>query len=200
MTGNKSIREYFGDTSELNESERIIPNRTVIIMDEVDGMSSSDRGGIAALIQIIKNTKSPIICICNDRQSPKVRSLANHCYDLKFSKPSKDLILNRVMRIAQREKIDIEREALEYIILGSGQDLRQVINMLQMWNNSRLPLTICDIPQKFNYIKKDQACMINGMEAAGRILNSQQFKPLGMREKLNLFFIDFNLIPLLIFV
>ena len=82
-------------------------------------------------------------------------SLANHCYDLKFSKPSKDLMLNRVMRFAQREKIDIEREALEYIILGCDQDLRQVINMLQMWNNSRLHLTILDIPQKFNYIKKD---------------------------------------------
>ena len=163
-------------------------------------MSVNDRGGIAALIQIIKNIKSPIICICNDRQGPKVRSLANYCYDLKFSKPSKDLILNRVMRITQREKIEIEHEALEYIILGSGQDLRLVINMLQMWNNSRLPLTIRDIPQKFNYIKKDQACMINGLEAAGRILNSQQFKPLGKREKLNLFFIDFDLIPLLIYV
>ena len=38
-------------------------------MDEVDGMSSGDRGGIAALIEIIKKTKIPIICIANDRQS-----------------------------------------------------------------------------------------------------------------------------------
>lgn len=35
-------------------------------MDEVDGMSS-DRGGSKALIDIIKLTKVPIICICNDR-------------------------------------------------------------------------------------------------------------------------------------
>ena len=36
-------------------------------MDEVDGVGAGDRGGINALIQIIKNTKIPIICICNDR-------------------------------------------------------------------------------------------------------------------------------------
>jgi len=41
--------------------------KSVIIMDEVDGCGSSDRGGISALIQVIKNTKTPIICICNDR-------------------------------------------------------------------------------------------------------------------------------------
>ena len=39
----------------------------VIMLDEVDGMSSGDRGGSKALIDIIKTTKKPIICICNDR-------------------------------------------------------------------------------------------------------------------------------------
>jgi replication factor C subunit 1 len=53
-------------------------------MDEVDGVGSGDRGGIAALIQIIKLTKTPIICICNDRMNRKLISLVNYCYDLKF--------------------------------------------------------------------------------------------------------------------
>lgn len=57
----------------------------VLIMDEVDGMSGNeDRAGvscllisyviltcvqIAELIQMIKDTKIPVICICNDRFS-----------------------------------------------------------------------------------------------------------------------------------
>lgn len=57
-------------------------------MDEVDGMSSGDRGGNQELIKKIDNTKTPIICICNDRQHQKVRTLANHCYDIEFSKPT----------------------------------------------------------------------------------------------------------------
>lgn len=58
--------------------------KQVIIMDEVDGMSSGDRGGMAELILLIKKTRIPIICCCNDRSSPKVRSLANYCLDLRF--------------------------------------------------------------------------------------------------------------------
>ena len=36
-------------------------------MDEVDGCGGGDRGGIAALIEVIKKTHSPIICVANDR-------------------------------------------------------------------------------------------------------------------------------------
>ncbi len=41
--------------------------RSVVVMDEVDGMSAGDRGGIRSIIEQIKRTKVPIICICNDR-------------------------------------------------------------------------------------------------------------------------------------
>jgi len=62
-------------------------------MDEVDGVGSGDRGGINQLINIIKNTKVPIICICNDRLSRKLGSLANMCLDLKFMKPNQQMVL-----------------------------------------------------------------------------------------------------------
>ena len=62
--------------------------KKVVLMDEVDGMRNGDRGGIQELIRVIKTTKTPIICICNDRDSPKVRSLASNCYDLQFNKPT----------------------------------------------------------------------------------------------------------------
>ena len=57
-------------------------------MDEVDGMAGNeDRGGMQELIQLIKKSHIPVICICNDRQSQKIRSLANHCFDLRFQRP-----------------------------------------------------------------------------------------------------------------
>lgn len=65
-------------------------------MDEIDGMSSGDRGGITAIIDMIKKSKVPIICICNDRQSQKIRSLAGHCNDIKFHKPDKTQIVKRL--------------------------------------------------------------------------------------------------------
>lgn len=44
----------------------------IILMDEVDGMTGSDRGGIQALIECIKDTIVPIVCICNDNESRKL--------------------------------------------------------------------------------------------------------------------------------
>ena len=83
-TKNETILYY---TNEHINKNLQIGERTVIIMDEVDGISgNNDRGGMPALIKIIKNSRIPIICICNDRQNQKIRSLASHCYDLKFSR------------------------------------------------------------------------------------------------------------------
>ena len=65
-------------------------------------MSSGDRGGMAAIIQMIKKTKSPIICICNDRQCDKVRSLANHCFDVRFHKPDRRQIVKRLQMILNK--------------------------------------------------------------------------------------------------
>lgn len=47
--------------------------KQVVIMDEVDGMGGSDRGGIQELILLIKKSRVPIIAICNDRQHQKIR-------------------------------------------------------------------------------------------------------------------------------
>lgn len=68
-------------------------SKTVLIMDEVDGMSAGDRGGVADLIASIKISKIPIICICNDRYSQKLRSLVNYCLLLSFRKPTKQQVL-----------------------------------------------------------------------------------------------------------
>ena len=59
-----------------------------VIMDEVDGMAGNeDRGGLQELVQLIKSTAIPVICICNDRNSIKMRTLANYCFDLRFQRP-----------------------------------------------------------------------------------------------------------------
>ena len=55
-----------------------------LIMDEVDGMSGGDRGGVSDLIQSIHRSKVPIICICNDKYNQKLRSLRNHTLELDY--------------------------------------------------------------------------------------------------------------------
>ncbi|WRX12715.1 BRCT domain - like 6 [Theobroma cacao] len=84
-----SIKELVSNEALSVNMDRSKHVKTVLIMDEVDGMSAGDRGGIADLIASIKISKIPIICICNDRYSQKLKSLVNYCLLLSFRKPTK---------------------------------------------------------------------------------------------------------------
>lgn len=103
-------------------------------MDEVDGMSAGDHGGSAELIQIIKKSQVPMysfiiliifsICICNDRQSPKIRTLANYCLDLKFrrydipmnNRPTTQQVEMRVKQIADAENLDLKANVVGELV------------------------------------------------------------------------------------
>lgn len=89
-------------------------------MDEIDGCGASDRGGIAQLIQVIKGSKTPIICICNDRQSRKLQTLITYCYDLRFLAPTPESIMTRLRAIADNEHLSITDETLRHLITSSG--------------------------------------------------------------------------------
>ena len=87
----------------------VVNRKRLIIMDEVDGMGGNeDRGGIQELISLIKKSKVPFICICNDRQHQKIRSLEKCCYDLRMRRPTKQVIAKRAVDIAGKEGLDLE--------------------------------------------------------------------------------------------
>ena len=94
-----------------NENNAVTSKR-VLLMDEVDGMAGNeDRGGVVELINLIKNSKVPVMCICNDRNHEKIRSLANYCYDLRFFRPRIEQIKASMMSVCFKEKIQIKPDA-----------------------------------------------------------------------------------------
>ena len=176
-----------------------LQEKNLIIMDEVDGMSGNeDRGGIAAIIDIIKKTKTPIICIANDRQSPKLRSLANYCYDLKFVHPDKRTISVRLAEICKNEGISCEFNALEYLCEICGNDIRQIMNFIELWTRTHKRIKFNDLTGSSQKIEgKDEVVMLKNFDAAKELLNNKSHT-LSYRHLLDLFFIDYDLIPLLI--
>ncbi|TNM86087.1 hypothetical protein fugu_008358 [Takifugu bimaculatus] len=189
---NTSIENFYKGTSQT------VSNKHVLIMDEVDGMAGNeDRGGIQELIGLIKSSKIPIICMCNDRNHMKIRSLANYCFDLRFQRPRVEQIKAAMMSIAFKEGINIRPPALNEIILASNQDVRQVMHNLSMWSAT-------DKVMSYDQCKSDAAKARKDMKmgpfdvcrkvfAAG-----EETARMSLIDKSDLFFHDYSLAPLFV--
>ncbi len=198
MTGNRSLGEFFSaesDNNNNNNNNNSSKKKVCLIMDEVDGMSAGDRGGMAELIQVVKNSKIPIVCICNDRSSPKVKSLANYTLDLRFRRPTAQQSLKRVTDIIQKEGFYSDTDSLTKVLESVQGDIRQVLNVLQMWRRNS------------NSLKKTDPRMQEKLFAAGKNIDygpfdvlPKFFSPSGgsLTEKIALYFTDSSLVPLLV--
>ncbi|KAG4302807.1 hypothetical protein PCK1_000967 [Pneumocystis canis] len=108
---NTSLNDFFFTQGKTLEKRK---NKFVLIMDEVDGVSAGDSGGIGELNVFIKKTMIPIICICNDRASRKLLPLDRTTFDLKFRRPDVNSLRSRIMSIAYREELKLEPHAIDH--------------------------------------------------------------------------------------
>ncbi|CAE7360079.1 Gnf1 [Symbiodinium sp. CCMP2456] len=173
--------------------------KVVIIMDEVDGMGGGDKGGIAALIKMIKRTRNPIICICNDQHTQQVRSLASSCYDLKFTRPPKNAIAQRCAQIARQQGLQVDVAAVEAIVESSGNDVRVVLNHLQMMKAARAAAPSCSIlTESPGRLGKDQEVMLSPFDVCRKLLTSSEANSLAFQARFEMFFVDHSLVSMLV--
>ncbi|KAJ2006247.1 DNA replication factor C complex subunit Rfc1 [Coemansia thaxteri] len=170
--------------------------RLVVIMDEVDGMSGGDRGGSAELIQMIKRTRVPIICICNDRQSTKVRSLANYCKDMRFRRPSEQMVKSRLNTIAFREGLKLDPNTIGQLMQSTHNDIRQVINLMSSYSLNKSTMSYMDSKAYTALNKKETA--IGPFDVIGKYMNASENSGLSFSEKLDLYYSDFSITPLFV--
>ena len=165
-----------------------IGSKVAVIMDECDGMSSGDRGGSAALIQLIKKSKLPVICVCNDRQDSKVRSLANHCFDLRFTKPTSHEVASRALMVSRAENLGLDQNALIDIAESVACDIRQVLNHLQLIKTSGKRMDAKG--------QKDES--MDPFQVVKGLFTSSVARSWDHGKRNELFFMDYDLIPLLV--
>jgi replication factor C subunit 1 len=111
------------------------PKKIAIVMDEIDGMNNGDKGGINALIKLIRQKKTkkqrlenvtmnPIICIGNYYVDKKIKELIKVCHTFELKSPTQSQIIEII-----RYKIPdidfssvVQKKIVEYI----QGDLRKI--------------------------------------------------------------------------
>uniref|UniRef100_A0A8C3B0Q3 Replication factor C subunit 1 n=1 Tax=Cyclopterus lumpus TaxID=8103 RepID=A0A8C3B0Q3_CYCLU len=189
---NTSIESFYKGTSQK------VSSKHVLIMDEVDGMAGNeDRGGIQEMIGLIKNSKVPIIFMCNDRNHQKIRSLANYCFDLRFQRPRVEQIKGAMMSLAFKEGIKIPPPALNEMILAANQDVRQVIHNLSMWSAKDKVMTYDQCKSDAASARKD--IKLGPFDVCRKVFCfGEESANMSLIDKSDLFFHDYSLAPLFV--
>lgn len=120
--------------------------KIAIIMDEIDGMNNGDKGGINALIKIIRQkktkkqkaenmTKNPIICIGNYNIDKKIKELMKVCHVFELKTPTKEQMKDIISLSYPILKNDYQNALLNYA-KGDLRKLHSVFDLLKNKNNS----------------------------------------------------------------
>lgn len=116
-------------------SQQTLDGRSrIILLDEVDGLSgTSDRGGVGAIIKVIKSSVHPIMMTANDPDSPRLKDLYKICHVYNFEPIDSDRMSEVLARIAKSNQAEVSQEIIDQIIENSAGDLRAAISDLEAY-------------------------------------------------------------------
>ncbi len=127
-----SVLQTFSPSGEFLRTDR--GGRKLIILDEADNVfGREDKGGIAAIVSLVQNTRQPVILIANDyyaltRRSSSLRRL---CRTIKFQRVNRVAMKSILRDITAKEGVQVTDDVLEYVIERSQGDLRSAVNDLE---------------------------------------------------------------------
>ncbi len=136
--------------------------RKLVLLDEADNLHAhADRGGARAIVDIIAESRQPIILIANDyyRLAKEIRAVTE---PVQFRALQVRSIVPRLRQICAEEGISCTGGVLEEIAEAASGDLRAAINMLYAASIGKDRLTGEDV----HTVRKDERSTIFELIAA----------------------------------
>lgn len=116
-----------------SKQQSLFKKGKILLMDEVDGVTGTDIGGVPELIRILEKTAHPIIMTGNDIWDSKFSELRPKCKLIELKPLSIDNITKVLQEIVKKENMNENVHYLRQIAIKSQGDLRAAINDLQTY-------------------------------------------------------------------
>jgi replication factor C large subunit len=118
----------------------------LILLDEVDGINlRADQAAVTTILQIIKETKYPLILTANDPWDPKIRPLREACLQIELKRLGVRDGLPLLRNILSQEGVKSNEDALKLIIDRDRGDIRSILNDMQLLSSKNATLTVDDV-------------------------------------------------------
>ncbi len=113
------------------EQKSLAKSWKIILIDEVDGISSLDRGGLSELLYLIDKSSYPVIITANDIWDKKFSQLRTKSELVQLKEIEYNIIKEILIDILRAERKFIDGSILTNISLKARGDIRAAINDLQ---------------------------------------------------------------------
>lgn len=125
----EQIKEFCSTNNNLYKMFNKKNMYKLVILDEVDSMTLDGQFALRRIIEnYTENTRFCLICNYITKITPALRS---RCLAFRYEPLSNDFIMDKLYDIMDKEKVDLEDDIIDKIVLKSNGDLRKSINMLQ---------------------------------------------------------------------
>ena len=113
------------------EQQSLTKKNKLILVDEADGVSSIDRGGLSELTSLIDLTTYPMIITANDVWNKKLSPLRRKCEMVQLKEIDYNTIKSVLFAILRAEGLFIDNKIITNIAIKAKGDVRAAINDLQ---------------------------------------------------------------------
>lgn len=113
------------------EQQSLTHKEKIILMDEADGITVTDYGGLPELLVLISKTHYPIIITANDIWQKKFSLLRQKCKIVNFKELSELTIKTILNGVIQKEEKSLRSETIGLIAKKARGDARACLNDLQ---------------------------------------------------------------------
>jgi replication factor C large subunit len=128
----RTPKEIESRLSSASRSRELFGSGKIILIDEADGISGSERGAVGSIIRVIEKSGFPVFAIANDPWMPKLSPLRGACKMIKFTKIMTPSIEKRLRDISSAEHVEASGDVLKSLARFAQGDMRSAISDLQM--------------------------------------------------------------------
>lgn len=150
----ESIKRVVG---EAIKQKSLFEKGKLILVDELEGISGQeDKGGLQELKRLLMSSSYPIILITSDPYDKRFVELRKNSLLIEIKPLDSERIVRILKRIAKKEGISINEDALRLIGVNARGDVRAAINDLQTLGEKNKKVLLAEVSDYLQLASRDK--------------------------------------------